>query len=391
MQRILALLGVALAASSAQAQFWNVPANPVVLRMGDGVNTLANTGAVTSLLQFEAGIAGQSSPTTIATFESVNPTNRLIVSGTASSGGMATNSVDGNHIVTAGYDIARPHTGSVTSAASSVVPRTVGWAQVGSSGLTGTTSTGATSTTLYSGDNIRAATSVGGPGSDTWAAGTGTNSGIRYMNDGTQVGSGGISNNTRTVDIFNGQLFAGSGGGTRGIYAFDSAQPTSGGSSTLLVATGSSSSPYEFVFTRDSSIGSTDSFGHNVAYIADDRATSAGGGIQKWTWDGAAYTLAYTLFDGTLGFRGLAGYFDGTNNVLFAGTADQQRLVQVTDTGASSTFITLATAGSNFAFGGVALSPVTAIPEPSTYAMITLAVVGMAVVARRRKAALAAA
>jgi hypothetical protein len=62
------------------------------------------------------------------------------------------------------------------------------------------------------------------------------------------------------------------------------------------------------------------------------------------------------------------------------------RLQQVTDSGANSTFATLAsfTANDNRVFRGVALSPV-AVPEPSTLVLGTMAALEAVAIRRRAK------
>jgi len=68
-----------------------------------------------------------------------------------------------------------------------------------------------------------------------------------------------------------------------------------------------------------------------------------------------------------IGARGLAADFSGPNPMIFATTAEAttNRLVSIADTGSASTVTTLATAGVNQVFRGVALAPAAAsiIPE----------------------------
>jgi hypothetical protein len=55
-------------------------------------------------------------------------------------------------------------------------------------------------------------------------------------------------------------------------------------------------------------------------YIADDgNASAADGGIQKWTWNGTIWSLAYVLKDAGLttpANRGLAGQLDAATGLF---------------------------------------------------------------------------
>jgi hypothetical protein len=99
-----------------------------------------------------------------------------------------------------------------------------------------------------------------------------------------------------------------------------------------------------------------------VAYVADNRSASNGGGIQRYNWNGTAwfwaYTLGYTLSSSKQVWE-LAADFSGSNPILYAttGEASANNVVCVTDTGAASAFTTLATAPTGDAFRGIAFAP----------------------------------
>jgi hypothetical protein len=170
-----------------------------------------------------------------------------------------------------------------------------------------------TNATAYDNNNFRSAT-----GDDAaakfWTGGTGTaaNAGWRYFNTNTQTSA--TVTNVRTTEIRNGQLFGSTGSGTRGIYSVGTGLPqTSGNTATVLVNTGASSSPYEFVLIDDpnNAASTATTFGYDTAYVADDSSIgAANGGIQKWVWNGTAWSNPYTLSDGVGGNRGLAGQLD---------------------------------------------------------------------------------
>jgi hypothetical protein len=268
----------------------------------------------------------------------------------------------------------------------------------------------------FSGNNYRS--SIATSGSTFYGVGTSSGSpntgGAWYVSGTTftRVSSTatGQPTNLRNVEIYNNQLYATSAATTGyGIWAIGSGLPTaSGQTSTLLfnsTITGTGS-PYGFTMF---STGGQGAGVLDLAYIADDR-TTAGGGLQKWTLSGTSWTNSWSLFvsgtatgsstlqSGTAtnfaGLRGLAGTYDSVSGVtsLYATTTEttNNRLISILDTGTAtpSTYTTLQSAGSDFAFRGVDLSPV-AVPEPSTYAIAIAAVatLGMADLIRRRRRA----
>ena len=96
-----------------------------------------------------------------------------------------------------------------------------------------------------------------------------------------------------------------------------------------------------------------------TAYLADDTLKGIGG-IQRWDFNGTAWMMSYAFTSLTnVGARGVAVDFSGAQPVIYATTAENStnRLVSITDTGAKSAATTLATAGVNQIFRGVALAP----------------------------------
>lgn len=340
----VAALTFCFGATPLQAQF--TAGNVVVLQVGDGSAALTSAGTPLILKEYTpAGAAGYvlSIPTTTAT-------NGLVTSGSATSEGLISRSSDKSYIIVPGY-FANAGTASIAGTTSTVAPRGIG--RVSASG---TYSLVATNTSFFTGNNIRGAASNG---TDYWGAGA--NDGIDYF--GTSASAATIANtttNNRAIGIFGGNLMysTGSGSTTRGIYQV-SGMPTGGpNAATQILATGSTSSAYGFAMDASAT----------TLYVADDRAFSAttaqAGGIQKYTWNGSAWTFQYTLQCGnasTIGARGLAVDFSGTNPVIYASTAESaaNRLITITDAGAASgsSATLLATAAANTIFRGVALSP----------------------------------
>jgi len=192
------------------------------------------------------------------------------------------------------------------------------------------------------------------------------NSGTHYATLGATTSFRLSTNlNTRVGNIYNNKLYvSSSSGGFVGLNTIVDPSNPSGlpvptadnqSNTTNILATGAGSSPYDFWFKDD-----------NTVYIADDRATNAtptlGGGIQKWTFDGSAWSLAYTLTTnlGTGGVRGLDGAIVGGNAQLWATTAPSttdgtpvNAVVSVIDTGATSAFSPVFSAATNTTVRGV--------------------------------------
>jgi hypothetical protein len=116
----------------------------------------------------------------------------------------------------------------------------------------------------------------------------------------------------------------------------------------LLFATGGSSSPEDFAINAAA----------NLAYVADDGSK---GGIQRWEFSGGTWNAAYTLSSGAagIGTRSLTVDFNGSRPVVYAVTAETatNRLIAVTDAGAGSVPVTLASCPTNELFRAVKFAP----------------------------------
>lgn len=349
-------LGALLAA---QAQF--TPGNLAVEQIGNGSAALSS--AATPIFIDEFTTAGAPVQTIAITGASA-----LTDTGTGTSDGALTRSTDGSVLTFAGYFLAAGTAGVTGSSA----PRAVGVVNA-----SGQYSQAATSSSDFLANNTRSAVS---DGNNHWitGTGTGTSGGLWYSAGGaapTQITTGG--GNFRNVNIFNGNLYYSTASGTAGIYAFTGI-PTIAATATLLFATGTGSSPYDFALNAAG----------NIAYVADDRSAASGGGIEKWVFNGTAWTLSYTLALGTTtagGARQLTVDWSGANPIIYATTTETStnRLVDIADTGAGAVFNTLATAGANTVFRGVDFAPT---PEPSTLALGGLGLAAIAFFRRHRKA-----
>ena len=378
----------------------------VVEMVGTGTATL--TSAATQISILEVTTAGSLTQTIILPSGTSDPQTD---SGSASSDGYL--NTYGGFVSVPGYNAAlntpsvassNAKVNSLLDATGSVATRTL-FPVGGPSGTTPGTPAGVSP---FSGNNYRS--SIATSGSTFYGVGTSSGSpstgGAWYFNGSafTQVSSTatGQPTNLRVVEIYNNQLYATSAASTGyGIWSIGSGLPTTAGTgtvATMAINTGTGGA-YGFAMF---STGSQGAGVLDLAYIADDRAV-AGGGLGKWTYNGTSWSNSWSLLVGAsgtstlqsgtgvgfAGIRGLAGTYDSVLGAsLYATTTEtsNNRLISIFDTGTTtpSTYTTLQSSGSNFAFRGVDLSPV-AVPEPSTFAIAAVATLGMAGLIRRRR------
>jgi len=343
MNRTLTALVATLLSAPLFAQL--TPGNLVVSRVGDG--SAALTGAATARFLDEytpAGVFVQ----TIALPTAVSGGNRRFTdSGSATSNGFVTQSVDGRYLLAAGYD-ASVGTASVTSSAAATTNRVI--ARIA---LDGTVDTSTALGDAYTTNNFRGVASADGGSFFTAGTGTSPTPGARFVaglgaTTSTQLGT--TVTNLRCVNIHAGQLYVSSSSGAFvGISAVGTGLPTTSGQ-TITALPGfpvaSGPSAYDFFFADD-----------NTLYVADDRVNGSGG-IQKWTLSAGTWSLAYTLSPtATTGCRGLGGFVENGVVTLFATTAVSSTtvttIVSVVDAGVSSPFTTLVTNATNTALRDV--------------------------------------
>lgn len=356
------LFFVTVTAATTHAQI--TPGNLTILRVGTGSAALTNAATAVFLDEYTpAGTLVQSIPLPTT----ASGANRAFAnSGTATSEGILTQSVDGRFLIAAGYDAA-PGLAAIASTTSAAVPRVVACVD-----LDGTIDTSTGIDNAFSGNNIRSAASYDG----SWFWSVGANSGVVYSDLGTASGTSlntAAPINLRVVDVFDGQLYVSSGSGSfRGVLAFGSGMPTTSGQTPMLLPgfPTANSSPFDFFFADADTV-----------YVADDR-TNGQGGIEKWTQNAGTWTLQYTLSPNlTTGARGLTGIVDGGIATLFATTTGNQ-LIRIVDTGPGSSITVLTSAWANTAFRGLRLVrqpyavTTTGVASPTTVGDPTLGVGG---------------
>lgn len=361
-------VGIALAlaaglASAASAQFY--AGKLVVSQVGLDGSTTALTNAATAARLKEFSIVGAATGTVVDLPVAVSGANlRVTNSGTATSEGQLSLSADGSRLVFAGYDAAVGTTG-VASSQASVTARVL--AAINLENLAVDSSTGfgdAGNNNVRSGvlSGTRAIITTGNGGVREQVLGTNNAATTLLSGPTTTPGVG----NYRVANFFGGNLYASSGSGAAlGLNVI------TGSGFTNLIATGTGSSPYDFIVASATP-------GSGLVYIADDRTTSAGG-LQVWTNTGSAWTLSSTINVAGLSagtFAGLRSLTQDPATSLFYGITTDNRLVLI-DAG-SGAVQTLATAPANTAFRGVEFI----IPAPGTAMLLGL---GGLIAARRRR------
>jgi hypothetical protein len=332
----------------------------VLARVGEGGSAL--TSAATATFLEEYTLEGKPFPGVGSNIVKLpaTGTDRLTLSGTATSEGGLSRALDGRSVILAGYD-AEAGTASVGSTASTAVKRAVALLDRAHNVDTKTKFD-----TAFSGNNVRGACTT--DGKQIWASGNGSGGtgGIWTTTLGaTDAGVQVLSNpgNVRFCHVFLDQLYATSGSGTFvNVFTVGSGTPTTAGQTAISLAglPTSQASPYSFViFDTD---GDTKP---DLLYIADDRV-NGNGGIYKWvsadggaTW--TAGTPALISLGNTVGVRGLAGILQGkvVTLVVTDTTAGANLAIRVVDdlsTG-TQTLNKLVEAATQTVLRGVAMGP----------------------------------
>jgi PEP-CTERM motif len=219
---------------------------------------------------------------------------------------------------------------------------------VGMVGASGNFSIPATSTTAYGPTTGAGRGAVTDGNGNYWTVGVGTPLGVFYYGNNAAAAQVTTTGSARSIGIYNGYLYY-----------------TAGSALYTVSASMSSATPTAII---NPGAGTLDGFVFNpsmtICYIANG---ATGGGIEKWTFNGTSWVLAYTL-DTASGFSFVTADFSQANPVLYATTLASggvDSIDTITDTGSGSTTTTLDTTsetGGDETFNGIVFDPV---PEPS--------------------------
>ncbi len=331
--------------------------NLIVVRLGDGQAALASTGAAVFIDEYTtAGTLVQS----IAVPTDTTPTSHaLIMSGTATSEGDISNSPNLKYAAFAGYErTLGTVTGSIASTHSDTLPRVVAiLAADGSINLNSAFNDYA------NGNNPRSAF-CNSTGDSIWMAG-GTG-GVRLspvfavsgVDTSTLIGTN-STGNMRFLRAFDGQLYiSGSSGTPKGLMTIGTGIPTAINQTiaNLPGAAPTSGSPYSY-FMADIDANTP---GYDVLYVADDGSPA----ITKYSLIAGLWVNMGTVGTTSDNFTGMVGSASDTTVTLYV-TADGTDLETLTDTTGingtlTATPTSIATAGVNMAFRGVAWAPLQA-------------------------------
>ena len=235
---------------------------------------------------------------------------------------------------------------------------------------------------VYTGNNVRSAYSADGTTVLTAGNAASPNGGWRSTAAGTSTQLG-TTLNTRVIRQFNGVTYGSTGSATGnagiGVYSLN------GGTETLVQGTAGTGtgtvSPYDFEFYNENA--------SDYIFIADDRSTATGGGLQ--VYKGGSLIKTIVLPGTTSALRSLAvrnwTNGSGVEETTIFGIANANTIVGITfdkghlEDAGTSTFTSLQTAGAGTVFRSIEI-----VPEPASFAILGLGILGLAVRRKRTRA-----
>jgi hypothetical protein len=324
------------------------PGNLLVEGVGDGPPGLANNAQLVWVEELTVGGVLEQTKYMPTNYPRPSaPPFNLMEEGDQIADGYLTRSADSQLVCIPGYN-ATNHEALISGSSTAEALRVIGVLNPDGSSDT------SRAADMFSGLNLFSVTSMDGSG--FWAVGEGTPGkigGLVYYEPG--VATNVLTNAFfRCARIVNNQLYVSpqpGGGLAPGVYAVGSGLPTTGTQRlTQLFPLGGS--PYQFEINP----------AMTSAYVADDGA-QGGGGIKRYTKNGTAWSLDYTLAIsgvGNFGARGIAVDWSGVSPVIYATTMEStaNRLVRIVDTGPGAPVVTLETAPTATAFRGVTWTPI---------------------------------
>ena len=327
------------------------PTEVWVLRVGTGAAALNNQATATFIERVRIS-DGMDAAAAIPLPVTMNGSNQPVsLSGSATSDGQLTRSVDRRYVLLAGYATAVGSTDAGVAAGTGprVIARIAANGTVDSSTVLGGS---------FSAGNVRGAVSV--DGLSLWAFGQSTNTGGLV-----EVAFGGMTSapvvsvptNVRYAAIYDGALWGTvSQSGGHGVFRVN------GTVGTLLPGFPTTNGPSRFgfvAFDRDTTPGI------DTIYQCDDGSVSSmtgQGGVYKHTLVGGSWTSAGPYRMGLAnGCRSITGFVDGSNVTLLLTAGDSaNRIYRASDTGGmpeATVWTEIRRAATNTAFRGIALAP----------------------------------
>jgi hypothetical protein len=328
-----------------------------VVRVGDGSATLSS--AATPVFVEERLVADGTLVRTITLPTAANGAQaQLTQSGTALTEGGMTRSTDGRYVVLTGY-AADAGTASIANTANLSTGTNPVNRVIGRIDTTGAIDTSTKIVDAFSAGNPRGVASV--DGTAFWVTGTAStsaNGGMWYAPLGGTGATHLEGSNLHQTGIFGGQLYDTS---TTALETVGTGLPTTGPVTPAAIVPVSAIRSFALLDTDTTA-------GVDTLFIAVDASSTVTDvlNIQKWTLVGGTWTkdAAFApalagVTGGASGVRGLTAWLDnGTPQILATlAVSPGNRIVSITVDSETPTANVLATAGTNTAFRGVALSP----------------------------------
>lgn len=354
------------------------PGNLVVLRAGDGVVGLGNTGNPISFVEYSPAAPGSPINVTNAAAYGTTP---ILQSNNATSEGQVTRTPDGSKLVFVGYKQSLPNATSLTSFAAPTVPRIISTID-----NNGNYTEGAVGGSAFTLGNIRGGVSTGSTYIASGQTSTVGQAGVRGgAGFATQLST--AFTNTRHIKIQNGRLMFNNNfnSGLLNIGIISLGLGVDGATANQqeyqVNNAGTGADPYDFAVSPSG----------KTIYVADARPvgttpTSTTGGIQRWDFNTSTGQYTWTKTYPTsststaLGAPHLIVEWGTTTNTIYcvsgvetgSNPTPNNNLLKIIDDGsASGTYsslvsggkiVVLASAGTNRLFRGVEFAP-SATPE----------------------------
>lgn len=336
------------------------PGNLAILRTGSGLAALSNAATVVAIDEYTP--TGTYVQSILMPTASTGTNKRVTNSGTATSEGQMTLSLDGSKLVCVGYD-ATIGTGAIVSQPAATYNRIVGVVNAN-----GTVNSTTRIPDGYDGNNIRSGVTIDGTYFWTTGASSGTDGGVRYSvlggTSSTQLST--APANARVINIFDNQLWI-SGASTPNIGVSKVGSGVSNATGQVITLQTPPANSYGFlVFDRDPSVNGVD-----VMYVADQTS-----GLMKYSFNGTTWT-ARGAWTGVV--SGLTGQLVGTNVEMYVtvGTGAGNQIYRVIDNTSNTTSLSgtvtgvgtlICTAAANTVFRAVQYAPV-ALPGTPAVAL----------------------